>query len=218
MIINMKADKSTVLPDMRRDIVSGALPSGSRLRIDELAARYGVSAMPVRGALNHLHGEGLVVIEHNRGARVRQVDARFVGNLFDIRAALEVMLAQRGAERRADADVFALEEEQRAFESFVAASDWAAVLSSNRRFHQIINVAADNDEALSLADRHWTLIATLWQRYGYREERFVGVINDHRQLILAVKARDGAAAAAIMNAHVVKSKLELLQLLRETAR
>ena len=36
---------------LRNDIVSGELPFGSRLRIDDLTSRYGVSHMPVREAL-----------------------------------------------------------------------------------------------------------------------------------------------------------------------
>ena len=50
---------------LRNDIVAGALPFGSRLIIEDLATRYGVSHMPIREALRILHGEGLVVIDAN---------------------------------------------------------------------------------------------------------------------------------------------------------
>ncbi|MBS7700362.1 MULTISPECIES: GntR family transcriptional regulator [unclassified Chelatococcus] len=211
----MQIDKNAVLSKLRSDIVAGEFESGARLRIDELATRYGVSPMPIREALHHLNGEGLIVITHNRGARVRHIDARLVENLFDIRISLETMLTRRGAERRTSQDVKAMIAEQERFEGFIAAGDNIAVLQSNRAFHKIIHEAADNEEALSLADRHWFLVATLWQRFGYRQERFAGVISDHRQLIAAVETRDGAAAAAIMQAHVIKAKLELLAILRE---
>src|ERR1700710_2758739 len=85
---------------LRHDIIGGSLPFGSRLRINELASRYGVSHMPVREALRELHGEGLVVIERNRGARVRPIHLGFVEDLFDIRSAIETMLARRACERR----------------------------------------------------------------------------------------------------------------------
>src|SRR5437764_1195259 len=84
---------------IRDDIVAGTLPLGSRITIDALALRYGVSHMPVREALRDLQGEGLVVIEPNRGARVRAIDARFVENIFEIRTALEVMMVRRAARR-----------------------------------------------------------------------------------------------------------------------
>src|SRR5688572_3131585 len=77
------------------DIVAGVLPFGSRVTIDSLAERYGSSHMPVREALRELHGEGLVLIERNRGARIRTVDRDFADCMFDTRGALEIMLTRR---------------------------------------------------------------------------------------------------------------------------
>ena len=74
--------------------MSGELPFGARLRIDDLASRYGVSHMPVREALRVLHGEGLVVIEPNRGARVRTIHRGYIEDLFDVRTALEQLMSR----------------------------------------------------------------------------------------------------------------------------
>src|SRR3954468_23049764 len=121
----------TRVPDipqlLRDDIIAGQLPFGSRLRIEELAGRYGVSHMPVREALRVLHGEGLVVIEPNRGARVRPIHITFVEDLFDIRSAIETMLARRASERRTDAHLRALTHAQEALEAKVAAGDFISV-------------------------------------------------------------------------------------------
>ena len=94
---------------IRDDIVAGELLFGARITIDALATRYGVSHMPVREALRELQGEGLVVIEPNRGARVRTIDTRFVENLFEIRTALEVMMVRRAAQRATPADIAELD-------------------------------------------------------------------------------------------------------------
>jgi DNA-binding GntR family transcriptional regulator len=195
---------------LRDDIISGALPFGSRLRIDELACRYGVSHMPIREALRELHGEGLVVIEPNRGARVRPVHIGFVEDLFDIRSAVETMLARRACERRTEDHIRALHEAEAAFEELVAAGDFASVPGANRRFHGVINDAAGNPGALSLVDRHWLLIAALWQRYGYEGEWFDIVIDDHQHLVRAIARRDSSAATMLMGAHIEKAKHRLL--------
>ena len=63
----------SVAQRIRDDIVAGRLAFGDRLTIDALANRYEVSHMPVREALRELQGDGLVVIEPNRGARVRTI-------------------------------------------------------------------------------------------------------------------------------------------------
>ena len=195
---------------IRDDIVAGTLPLGSRITIDALASRYGVSHMPVREALRDLQGEGLVVIEPNRGARVRAIDARFVENIFEIRTALEVMMVRRAAQRATAPDIARLRTIEDALEAEIARDDYAAVVSENRAFHREINRIADNADALPMLDRHWTLLAALWRNFGYGPERFAGVANDHRHIIAAMEAHDEEAASAIMGAHAAKAKRELL--------
>jgi len=63
---------------IRQDILSGMLAANERLKVSSLAGRYQTSTNPVREALQQLRGEGLVVIEPNRGASVRRIDAGFV--------------------------------------------------------------------------------------------------------------------------------------------
>ena len=195
---------------IRDDIVAGTLRFGERITIDALATRYGVSHMPVREALRELQGEGLVVIEPNRGARVRTIDANFVDNLFEIRTALEVMMVRRAAQRCTPPDVAELRAIENVLERRIARADHAAVVAENRRFHQTINRIADNVDALPIVDKHWMLLAALWRNYGYGAARFSGVANDHRHLITALAAHDQEAASMIMGAHATKAKLELL--------
>lgn len=205
----------TVTPDvqhrLRDDIIAGALAFGSRLRIDDLANRYGVSHMPIREALRELHGEGLVVIERNRGARVRPIHLGFVEDLFDVRSAIETMLARRACERRTKTHVAELVAAEEELESYVAAENYVVVPRANRRFHSVINEAAGNPGALSLVDRHWLLVAALWQRYGQDTGRFHGVIDDHRHIIKAIERSDAASASMLMGAHIEKAKHGLIE-------
>src|SRR3954469_6351703 len=150
---------SGICDRIRGDIVAGLLPFGGRLTLHRLATRYATGEMPVREALRQLQGEGLVVQTPNCGARVRAVDVDFVSNIFDLRIAIESMLARRAAERITPGDVTALEAVQDNFEACVAERDFVGALAANRAFHKIINAAASNPEASGLLDRHWSLIA-----------------------------------------------------------
>jgi DNA-binding GntR family transcriptional regulator len=202
---------------IRDDIVGGALRFGERITIDALASRYGVSHMPVREALRELQGEGLVQIEPNRGARVRSIDISFVENLFEIRTALEVMMARRAATRCTPTDIEALHAIEGTLEQHIATGDHARVVAENHHFHQAINRCAANVDALPIVDKHWTLLAALWRHYGYGQDRFTGVANDHQNLIQALAAHDQEAAAMIMGAHTTKAKLVLLARIRAHA-
>ena len=211
MQISISRTASTEICDrIRDDIVAGALPFGSRLTLDQLSARYATGHMPIREALRQLQGEGLVVQTPNRGARVRAVDVDFVCNIFDLRIAIESMLARRAAERMEPGTIVALEAAQRDFEACIEVQDYAGALSANRAFHRIVNEAANNPEAAGILDRHWRLIAALWNLYGYGEERAAGVISDHHQLIRAFASRDTDVAACLAMAHAAKAKQELI--------
>lgn len=213
----MTTSKLDISLRIRDDIVSGALRFGERITMDALASRYGVSHMPVREALRELQGEGLVQIEPNRGARVRSIDSGFVENLFEIRTALEVMMVRRAAARCTPSDVAELQAIEDTLEQRIVAGDHALLVAENRRFHQAINRCAANADALPLIDKHWTLLAALWRHYGYGQDRFTGVANDHQNLIQALAAHDQEAAAMIMGAHATKAKLALLARIRAQA-
>ena len=195
---------------IRDDIVSGVLPFGGRLTLHGLATRYATGHMPVREALRQLQGEGLVVQTPNCGARVRAVDVDFVRNIFDLRIVIESMLARRAAERMKPKDLAALDAVQRNLETCIGVRDFAGALAANRAFHRIVNEVAGNPEASALLDRHWGLIAALWNVYGYGEERGAGVISDHRQMMDAFAAHDADVAACLAMAHAAKAKQELI--------
>lgn len=195
---------------LRQDILAGEIAFGSRLKIAELAARYTTSHMPVREALHQLNGEGLIILEPNRGARVRAVDAAFVRDMFDLRIALEAMLARRAAENITAAQLTEVERLQTEFEARAAAADYQGLLEINRAIHAEINKAAGNLEAINMLERHWGIIVALWGRHGYGAERVAGVISDHRQIILALSQRDAEGAAILATAHAAKAKQQML--------
>lgn len=197
---------------IRDDILAGHLPFGTRVTTAELALRYGVSQMPIREALRELRGEGLVTMEPNRGARIRSIDTEFVGNIFDIRNALEVMLVRRAARLRTPQDIEQMQVIEQALEACVEAQDYVGALQANRRLHQLIVSIAANPNAQVMLDRHWLLLAGLWRESKFSPERYSGVINDHQHLIQAISDGDGEAAAILMHAHVLKAKQVLMQL------
>ena len=209
---------SDIQQRLRNDIVAGDLPFGARLVIEDLAMRYGVSHMPIREALRVLHGEGLVVIEHNRGARVRPIYRGFIEDLFDMRCAIEMMLARRAAERRTPAHLDALREAAASLEARVAAGEPSSVPAANRNFHALVNDAAGNPGALPIVESHWLLLAALLKRYGYGDERFQRVIDEHQQLIQAIERRDGHSASLLMGAHIEKAKNNLMRRAAEDLR
>ena len=80
---------------LRAQILKGELKSGQPLRQDELAARFGVSKIPVREALVQLKAEGLVNLHPNRGAVVSELSAAEADEIYVMRMALEAAALRR---------------------------------------------------------------------------------------------------------------------------
>ncbi len=118
---------------LRREIVSGALPPGARLRAEHLAERLGVSPTPLREAFQRLAGEGLVVIEPQRGARVAPIDQHDALELYDLRIILEP-IAMRDSMAHTDAQH--RDEVEAAYARLAGPfDDLAAALEAHREFH-----------------------------------------------------------------------------------
>ncbi|MEE4542635.1 GntR family transcriptional regulator [Streptomyces sp. V4-01] len=137
---------------LRAAIVGGELAPGSVHSAPALAGRYGVSATPVREAMQLLEREGAVEVLPNRGFRICARTARDLADLAEVRALLEVPVmlslartvpASRWAGLRplADATVVA-----------AARGDRAAYAESDRRFHQALLELSGNAQLVAVAD------------------------------------------------------------------
>jgi DNA-binding GntR family transcriptional regulator len=199
---------------IRQDILRGAIVPGSRLRVAELSARYGVSHIPVREALRQLEGDRLVVIESHKGAILRAVTPKFVADMHDTREAIETLLVRKAAENVTDADADRLEALARRYEEAAAVGDAAGMVAANLRFHRFIARVADNPEAAEILDRGWELVISIRNRYGFGANRVAAIIDQHRRLVAAIKARDPQRAVAVAQEHCESAKFDLLERMR----
>lgn len=195
---------------IRNDILAGAIRSGERVKIADLAKRYGTSQMPVREALYQLEGEGLVETSAHRGAMIRTVDAKFIYDMYEIRRALETMLLTHAVGAfRADA-LRRLENARDDYKRAAAGSDSSEMLRCNSAFHGLINLAADNQEAVRILNRGWDLIFALRLRFGFGESRAAQIIEEHDALVAAIARGDLEKAIVISDQHCRSARDDLL--------
>jgi DNA-binding GntR family transcriptional regulator len=93
---------------LRQDVLRGDFEPGTRLIEAQLTERYGTGRDAIRAAILELDKEGLITREANRGATVRELTLEEAISIYEARAALEGLLAQRAAERASEADRDAL--------------------------------------------------------------------------------------------------------------
>jgi DNA-binding GntR family transcriptional regulator len=188
---------------LRRDILSGLYRPGDPLPQTEIALRLQVSVTPVREAMRDLATEGIVVLDPQRVARVRSLDEREAREINDIRFLLEPLAARLAAENATPDAIDRIRE--LAAETLAADTD-AAWLDSNRRFHLEVIAAADASMLAGMLGNlrqisSIYLASAVRSRGGVREKSK----REHRELADAIAARDGEAAARIMQAHLFPS-------------
>lgn len=202
---------------IRADIVDGVWPLGGHMTMAELTARYGVSANPVREALQQLQGEGVIEIRMNRGAIVPAVDARYVDNVYKLRAAVQGMLARDAAQRSTPQHAARLRELCERHEAAVADDDVAACVRANRELHHHLDLMADNPQAMAVMASRLCLIDACRRGLGFGAGRLDVVIDQHRRIVRAVSRGDADRAARAAHEHTETARRDLLAaLLRKT--
>ncbi|WP_370282490.1 GntR family transcriptional regulator [Pseudooceanicola sp.] len=197
---------------LREEIRSGALPPGARLTETELAARLAVSRTPVREAIRRLEAEGLVDHQPRLGAVVRSMDYPEIMELYEMRTVLEGTAARLAARAASPMEL----EELRAINADMAAAGASAALARlNRQFHaRLLDAARNRFLVRSMASVEAALLI-LGPSAMERPDRAAEAVEEHRAVLEAMAARDGAAAEAAMRAHMERAQLTRLRILRQ---
>jgi DNA-binding GntR family transcriptional regulator len=197
--------------DIRRDIVAGIYSPGERLKNEELAARYKVSASPVREALWALQGEGFVILAPHQGARVRAVDDDFVRNIFEIRSLIEPMYVARFCTRASSEDIVRLKEAEEMFAQLGRTDDAFGRETWNSKFHDIMNEGDVNTEGLLVLERHYDLMSTLRPPTAFSKHRQEMRVQEHHAIVEAVEQNNPDLAREVAAEHVRNAAVDLLE-------
>lgn len=189
---------------LREAIVSGRFHPNERLVEASIAAELGAGRTAVRAALVRLDQEGLVVLEPNRGARVRLISDREALEIEEVRATLEGMLARRAATRASPADLRDLQQVIAEMRERVEEGDSIGYSELNVSFHQRIWAAAEHPTASRLVGGLKSQGIRFQYRTILRPGRTQLSLREHEAIFSALKAGDGDGAEAAMREHLAE--------------
>jgi DNA-binding GntR family transcriptional regulator len=196
---------------LRRQIITGQIRPGDRLVEGELARAWGVSKSPLREALKALQHEGLVEAVPRRGYVITPITVKQVQDLFDLRLILE----REGAARAATTASAAYLEELEALvgDPYVIGDveSQNRFLTVNKQFHLAVARATGNQRVVNLLDRLLDELERLFHLGLDVRDRADVLVQEHRDLIAAINARDSARAAAVMEAQIENARQMVLE-------
>ncbi|WP_272003211.1 GntR family transcriptional regulator [Roseovarius sp. ZX-A-9] len=191
-----------IIQALEAEILNGDIAPGQRLDEVTLSERFAVSRTPVREALRALATTGLVVLKPRIGAVVARPTVSEVMEIFELVGELEAVASRLACERMTDFHADQIAGAYQACCEAANSNDAALYMDRNDAFHHAIHVAADNralaDQITQLGKR-----LTPYRRFiTFRPDRRETAEKEHEALALALKNRDGKAAAQAMNDHV----------------
>ena len=185
---------------VRARILAHTLPPGSWIDEQALAAEYGISRTPLREALKVLASEGLVTMKLRRGAYVTEVSERDLSEVFHLLALLESDAAAVVATQATAAQMAELEALHLQLETTVADRD--AFFSANEQFHMRLLLIADNRWRLQMVNDLRRVMKLNRHHSLFKQGRLEASLAEHREIMAALSARDGARVKRLMRQHI----------------
>jgi GntR family transcriptional regulator, trigonelline degradation regulator len=196
---------------LRDAIARGHYQAGERLVERELCERLAISRASLREALRELETDGVVVSLVNRGVFVSTISVRSAREVYQIRAMLESILAERCALYASKAQILALEESVEQLAQAYATG--RGVVQAKNGFYESLASGADHDLAASML-RGIQLRASQLRLLTLADpDRVRHSLSEIRAVVRAIKKRDSAGAMAAARTHVENAGALALRLL-----
>ncbi len=185
---------------LRRAILEQALKPGTKLPEDSIGDTFGVSRTSARNALLRLASDGLVEIKPNRGAAVAMPTLEEAVEVFALRRCLEREVIERLCKRiprdGVDALISHVREEERALK---ASSPRSIRLAGE--FHILLAELTGSKLLIDFISQIVSRSSLILARFGRPHSAECG-IDEHIQLIEALKRQDLGQATEIMDHHL----------------
>ncbi len=183
---------------IRSEIVRLAFAPGHVLREDALQAQFGIGRTPIREALQRLAREHFVNIIPRRGMIVAGIDVSELALLFETRTVLEPYAARLAAARGTGVQWA----EMSAAIDMAAGADNNTLMQIDHRCHELMWDAAGNRFLLDTLDVLYAQSDRLWHLYLADVADMNDAVDEHREVLDALRSGDSERSAKLMDAHV----------------
>ena len=203
-----RTSSETIYDTLKDEIIFLKRKPGEEIDQDEISKRFDVSRSPVRDALMRLRSDALVVMRPQRGCWVSRIDLSRVDDECFFRLALEKSVIERYKMFMKPSDITRLEYFIALQKEAMEAADTVGFYNADDDMHAIFF------EATGLM-RIWQLI--LRETGNHRRVRILSMgsrdvlqknINQHEELVDALKKKDFTLAVTLETEHLSKLKYE----------
>lgn len=195
-----RVDTERAYGRLREMITSLELAPGAPVDPGQLAAELDLAVTSVQEALKLLAHDGLIDLPPD-GIFVADVNLPDLRKLSELRVLLEGFAARLAASRASEDDLTVLTALRQEQES-APRGDVRRLFDIDHKFHRAVARAAHNEYLAQVLERFYGLSLRLWHMALPDADMLAGAVEEHLELLEAVRARDGERAEQVMRGHV----------------
>lgn len=207
--------RQQALEKLKRAIVEGQLPPGTRLVERKLCDLLDVSRSIVRESLGQLEAEGWVTKEPYKGLTVAVIDEDGIRQIFEMRAAIEGRAAALCAERASAEQIEYLDTTIDAMNQAQASGDVESQIEAIEAFYEVLLEGAGNELMANYLASQRNRLARLRRLALSHSPRASASVEEKRRILDAIRRRDASTAQALAEQHVWHSSESLLAVARK---
>jgi DNA-binding GntR family transcriptional regulator len=209
------------IEQLRQDLLSGVHPSGAKLKVEALRARYGYSSSPLREALSRLTQEGLVVADQRRGFRVAPMSSEDFADITRLRLLLDLQALEESIltgddewEVRSVSAFYRLQKVEDRFSEgpLVLNAEWSA---RHKEFHMALLSASSSPRTRQMCSNLFDQ-AERYRRFTARfrtESRSKS--DEHEAILDASVKRNAILAKSLLATHISRTQENLDKILQQ---
>jgi DNA-binding GntR family transcriptional regulator len=205
------------LPDeiyrrIKNMILDGGLVPGESVTIQGLASAFGVSAMPVREALQRLTTERALTVISGRSVGIPELHSTRLRDLTRVRMEIESIAAEWATPNVSAADRALLQKTVDLMAVAAETGDTHAYVRSNHDFHFGVYRASGSETLLTTIEGLWLQVSPYFHLL-HSSGNYVAANEEHKLILKAIRTGDAKACALHIRKDIESATAVLLGLL-----
>ncbi len=206
---------------LKKDITERVLVPGEKIILREVNERYGISATPIKQALNRLIAEGLVESTPRKGVRVRVIKWEEIAELIDIRMMVETYYITQVIQNFIDDSSIKekflknLQEQMGIIEHVSDLDDYFKYYNLDFEFHQLYIKCCKNKRVLQIYN---SLGIHAYAFYVYGKQEIGGLkagLQEHENIYNALAKKDENELRKLIEIHIANAKNKVYLMIKK---
>ena len=194
---------------IKNKIISGVYPPNRKVEESEISNELNFSRTPIREAINTLKDEGWITIIPRKGIFVSEISLKDINDIFQVRETIEPIILRLAFE---NLNTQELDEFEKVFKKYEKSKEINSVMldEKDNDFHNFILNASRNKFLINMMSNVYEHNQRLRNISKQKMEKRKEAIQEHLEIIRAIKDKDIEKALENLSFHIIESRNNFL--------